>query len=395
VGADVTVTNAGGAVPVRTPAPRLAWIDNVRTTVIFLVVHMHACVTYSHVGGWYVNEGDDPPILAKVPFIVWQGHLQAFFMGLLFFLSGVFAQRSLAKRGPVPFTRERLVRLGLPAALFMTVIHPFTVAVLIIGAGDHAWASIPEYLARYYTSTRVLSGNGPLWFALALLFFCLVFAALPRRACKEQKPPPGARALLGFGLALAVSSFFVRIVQPIGTNVLNMQLCFFPQYIAAFIAGVAAARSGWLDALVTSRRARVAGWMALIVGPLVQLTVMILGGEIHKEGEIAYPYAGGFHWQAAAIAAWEQFSGLGLALGLMAWFRAKGNDASPLARWLSDRSFGVYVLHTPVLVAITPLLRPLHADIYDSALILTAVGLALSYLAADLAKRTPGLRAIL
>ena len=33
------------------PASRFAWIDNLRTLVIVLVVNMHACVTYSHVGG--------------------------------------------------------------------------------------------------------------------------------------------------------------------------------------------------------------------------------------------------------------------------------------------------------------------------------------------------------
>jgi hypothetical protein len=38
----------------RTPTQlRIAWIDNLRALLIVLVVNMHACVTYSHIGRWY------------------------------------------------------------------------------------------------------------------------------------------------------------------------------------------------------------------------------------------------------------------------------------------------------------------------------------------------------
>ena len=48
----------------------------------------------------------------KIVFVFWQGHLQVCCMGLLFFLSGIFTHHSLERRGPGPFLRERLVRLG-------------------------------------------------------------------------------------------------------------------------------------------------------------------------------------------------------------------------------------------------------------------------------------------
>ena len=41
--------------------------------MIVLVINMHACVTYSHVGGWYLTSEIEPSLAAKVPFIVWQG----------------------------------------------------------------------------------------------------------------------------------------------------------------------------------------------------------------------------------------------------------------------------------------------------------------------------------
>ena len=104
---------------------RLPWIDHLRTLVILLVVSMHACVTYSHVGDWYVMAERVPSLPEKLVFIFWQAHLQSFFMGLLFFISGYFAHGALGRHGPGRFLRERAVRLGLPTLLYMLVIHPF------------------------------------------------------------------------------------------------------------------------------------------------------------------------------------------------------------------------------------------------------------------------------
>src|SRR5206468_3515329 len=102
-----------------------------RTLMIVLVVNMHACVTYSHVGSWYRMEDPEPAMLMKIAFMFWQGHLQAFFMGFLFFLAGVFAHGSLERRGLKSFLHERFTRLGLPSLLYMLLIHPFMVFVLL------------------------------------------------------------------------------------------------------------------------------------------------------------------------------------------------------------------------------------------------------------------------
>ncbi|MBI3418418.1 MAG: acyltransferase [Verrucomicrobia bacterium] len=378
---------------------RFAWIDNLRTTVIVLVVNMHACVTYSHVGGWYVTEQPEPSLSEKIPFIFWQGHLQAFFMGLLFFLAGVFALRSLERHGAAKFLRERWLRLGLPALLYMVLIHPFIVYVLLGAPRIPNRPPLGTLYADYVTSVRVLRGNGPLWFALALLAFCLALVAW-RTASRQLRPTPDRKSsapsptsLLVFGCVLVVTTFAIRLVQPIGTDVLNFQLCFFPQYVAAFIAGVAAGRDGWLQELATARRARVAGWLGLIGGPMLLAGVIALGGPPPERG--SNPYAGGWQGQAFGLAMWEQLAGLGLGLGMLALFRARLNRDHAIARWLSERAFGVYVLHAPILVALTPLLRPLHANAFVNVALLTALGLIASYAAADLARRIPGLRAIL
>jgi len=378
---------------------RLAWIDNLRTLMIALVVNMHACVTYSHVGSWYRMEDPEPPMPLKIAFMFWQGHLQAFFMGLLFFLAGIFAHRSLVRRGPKAFLRERASRLGFPSLLFMLLIQPFMLFVLLGHPHIPDRPSLAAIFGRYVTSGKILSGSGPMWFALALLFFCAVLAAF--RAWRPAKtlaanPPsnaPGASTLIGFGAVLVFSTFAVRLVQPIGTNVLNFQLCFFPQYIAAFIVGVAAGKHGWLDALAAARRSRIAGWLGCVGGPLLLAIIAVVGGPPPQVGPD--PYSGGWNVRAFALVAWEQFTGLGLALGSMAWFHKRCNSAGRVATWLSERAFAVYLLHAPVLVALTLLIRPAAINPLVGAGLLTVTGLAASFAVADVVRRVPGLRKIL
>ncbi len=246
------------------PGHRLPWIDHLRTLVILLVVNMHACVTYSHVGGWYVLSEREPSLGSKIPFILWQGHLQSFFMGLLFFVAGYFAHGSLARRGPAAFVRERLFRLGLPTLLYMLVIHPF----ILLGLNPwHAqFAPAAKWYSKFLLSGSFVGASGPLWFAFALLIFCLVLAAWRAMGSSAAEiagqvhvhPPtsPSARALWLFALGLGCITFVVRLAQPIGANILNMQLCFFTQYVAAFATGLLAARHGWLVALASTACAR-------------------------------------------------------------------------------------------------------------------------------------------
>ncbi len=92
----------------------------------------HARVCHLQPPGWLVlMEGTRADHAVKIVFIFWQAHLQAFFKGLLFFLAGVFAHRSLERRGSGKFLRERGRRLGLPSLLYVLLIHPIMVYVLL------------------------------------------------------------------------------------------------------------------------------------------------------------------------------------------------------------------------------------------------------------------------
>jgi glucans biosynthesis protein C len=126
---------------------------------------------------------------------------------------------------------------------------------------------------------------------------------------------------------------------------------------------------------------------------LLLAAIAVLGGPPPEHGPNSY--AGGWNARAFAFVVWEQFAGLGLALGLMAWFHRRWNATGRVAAWPSERSFAVYLLHAPVLVVLTPVVRPAAIHPFVGTALLTAVGLAASFMVADAAKRVPGLRTIL
>jgi peptidoglycan/LPS O-acetylase OafA/YrhL len=120
------------------------------------------------------------------------------------------------------------------------------------------------------------------------------------------------------------------------------------------------------------------------------LALLATGGR-HASVEVFF---GGAHWQAFGLALWEQLTGLGLALGGLALFARFFSTDSRALRWLADRSFGVYMLHAPVLVALAMAFRLLPYHLYGLVALLTMTGLTSTFVLADVARRIPGLRAI-
>ncbi|CAN5529467.1 acyltransferase [soil metagenome] len=386
----------GAALPVASPSPkpgRLYWVDNLRTAVILLVVNMHACVTYTHLGDWYVTEGKDPSLVTTVVFGLWQGHLQAFFMGLLFFLSGIFAYGSILRKGPGAFMRERLVRLGGPALFYMLVIHPFI--LLVLNPWGTERGSKLAWYGEYLRSGQFVGSSGPLWFALALLIFCAALALAVKLGWASRTPTEGASTpkpatLWALGMGTAIATFFVRVPFPNGTSVLNFQLSNFAQYVVAFILGLQVARAGSLEKIALSRVARKAGGLALWIGPLAVGAIFFL--LAHGDPKAM---RGGWSLPAFGDDLWEQLAGLGLGLGMLALFARRFNVWEKREKWLSDRAFAVYVLHAPVLIALTMLFRPLPSSPFLMVPLLTVTGWIASFVVADIARRIPLLRSIL
>jgi glucans biosynthesis protein C len=255
--------------PTAPAGSRVAWIYNIRWTVIAMVVLDHACVTYSGIGLWFYKENLPRDIASTIVFSLYQTFAQAFFMGLLFFLAGTLVPRAYDRKGFLRFAGDRAVRLGVPSLVFMLLLDPLTNAIRTIGTGGgFSWS---EFLPRYrdfVLSGSFLSASGPLWFAVALLVFSIIYALVrlvvdalrggaPRKVAADAKPLAGRTvtlAVMALTAFIALLAFAVRLVQPLGTSVVNMQLGFFASYVVLFVAGLSAGRRGLLDAIPPKAR---------------------------------------------------------------------------------------------------------------------------------------------
>lgn len=371
--------------------PRLLFIDNIRWTMIVLVLSMHASDTYSPFGNWYYRDRGAVSFGSALAFATYQTFLQAFFMALLFFIAGYFAAPSLDRKGRRAFLRDRSIRLGLPTLLYMLAIGPVTQYFL-----SHSWGK-GGFAHQWLTHLRDgewLSETGPMWFCAALLAFSILYALLKPAAPQIRRGAaagPGGLAAAFIG-AMALATFLVRIPLPEDRALLNMHPGDFPQYALMFAAGIFAYRGAWLD--------RVRGGLAVrwSLGPLLLalplFAVLIVAGGALR-GETA-AYLGGFNPVSAGKCLWESLVCVGMSFGLLALYRRYFDRQSRLARFFSDNSFAVYVFHPPVLIALALLLHPLAAPPLVKAAALTVLATIATFsLSALVIRRLPLLRQIL
>ena len=382
---------------------RLLFIDNIRWVMIMLVLSMHAAVTYSGHGSWYYTEPARLGLPQDFTFLTYQVFLQSFFMGFLFFIAGYFVPGAYDKKGTVRFLRDRAIRLGLPALLFIFVIQPLT-CYYAAGVWDTDQGFWGAY-QRYIVHGRFLSGSGPLWFCIALLGFCLIYAGFRKSGSRPnqrgaggptERPVrptsfPRAIAVTGFIGLITIATFLVRIPWPNGTSFYNMQFCYFSQYIAFFIAGTLAYRHSWLSTLSAATSCRW-GFTGLFGGLAIWFTLVAL--NIHAKTYA--PFDGGWHWQSLCMCLLESLAGTGISLGLLGLFREKFNRQGRWAVFFSASAFAVYVFHTPILIVITRLLTDLHWLPLLKFLLATVLSIIATYaLSALVFRRIPFLKNIL
>ena len=397
--ADISI---GATAPTRSEArsaTRLLFIDNIRWSMIILVLSMHAVDTYSPFGNWYyvdrpksggIESGLGSGLGTAIAFAVYQSFLQAFFMALLFFIAGYFSAASYDRKGFSKFVRDRALRLGVPTLLYMLVIGPLTQYFL-----SWTWGTggFPHQWLLHLRDGEWLSETGPMWFCAALLIFSILYGLIRRTGWTEPRielsgDRSGGVAI--FTAAMAASTFLVRIGIGEGDSVLNMHPGDFPQYVLMYAAGAFCFRGSWLTEL--SDRFCVSA-AALLLGLSVPLfaALIVFGGGL--QGDTA-SYSGGLNPVSAGKCLWEALVCVGMGFLLLAVYRRHFDTQGRFARWLSDNAFGVYLIHPPILIGSAILLHPLGLNAIAKALLLTGVTAIVSFAASAWIVRKSPLRAI-
>lgn len=369
--------------------PKIAYIDRLKVIMTVLVILHHTFITYGAPGGWYYCQKTTNEI-AKIPMTLFVAVNQSFFMGFFFFLSAYFMPSSLRKKGVKKFISDRIIRLGIPLVFYSFVLGPLmNYMIYYWGYGKHI--TLLQYLGGYDNWIDF----GVLWFVAALLLFTVIYVAWDALASKNNDHVQTIKVghIIYFALTIGLVSFFVRLIFPLGwvLKPVGFQLAYFPQYIALFSAGILAARYKWLDS-IGDKQGRKGLWLTLLMVVIV-FPALFVGVKVLK---LPFDwFNGGWHWQSIVLAFWEQLTGFGIIIALVAKGKRSWNNSSPFWDSLSRRAFAVYIFHPLLVISLTLAFFNWPVEPALKLLIVAPLAVVGSFLLASVLVLIPGVKRII
>jgi glucans biosynthesis protein C len=385
-----------------TPQPRasvrLDYLDTIRAILITLVIALHAAIAYGAMGDWtYVDPVTNE--LSAILLTVVTTTVQAFSLGLYFFISGYFTPGSYDRKGGWRFWKDRLLRLGLPMLVYTFALSRITVYVALKAMGE-VTTSFWEFASRTFITG---ADEGPTWFIFALLLF-LIGYTIWRLATKTTPEKtswisslkvPGKTTILLFGLVVSVLMFVVGLKSKVGDTlnvfgIFNLMTIFFVQYILFFILGILAYRNNWLSKFPSKD---LKFWAWLLLGLFLSLPVAFVAGGAASGS--ADRFIGGPYWQSAMFMLWVGLFSVTISMTLILWLRDCKQPRSKLMAFAGPNSYGVYLIHPMILVPVTVWMTPVALHPLLKFAIVLPVVVVLCFLISAGLRKLPGLRSIL
>jgi len=374
-----------------TASSRMFFVDNLRVFLTILVVIFHLAITYGAIGSWSYRERPTTD-LAEALLSMFVILNQLYFMGLFFLISGFFVPGGIDRKGGLRYLKDRLVRLGIPLAVFGLLLSPYIEYIKGITEGYYAGSLGGFYLAYWQ---RMDFAPGPLWFVEVLLAFTIVYLLgraawdwvkrhiLQSTATRTPQPLTQAK-IIAFILILAPLNFAVRLLIPIGEEWNHLGVGFFPQYILLFASGILAYRNGWLPDL--PRKVRKV-WSVVAILTLVAIPLlMIVGGA----ADDMTPFAGGLTWQSGVLGSLEAIFCTSMSIMLLGLFRQKVDRQGRFGKLLSRDAYSVYIIHPLVIIPLAYLLRGVSIDPLLKFVLVAPLGVSLCFAVAQfLMRRIP------
>lgn len=390
---------------------RVAYLDNLKVVLVAVIIAGHSTVGYAPAtgiwkGSWpyqdiqEVTLGHVSQVMLAIPVLP----AMLFAMALFFLISGLVTPGSVARKGPARFACRRLVRLGIPLAVWTLGVWP-----ALLFARDRV---DPSY---YYNTSfwdEVVHRHpsfepGPMWFVEVLLIFSLGYAAwrlaygawrgwrthhLPRSAIPSRLGAAGSHPLRGRTLVLlaagtSLATILVRLVFPFNSSqVLNLKLWQWPTYLGMFGLGISAFQRGGLDPVPNRVRRR--------CGQTVLLSLVALGllfAAITLAGYNTDVLKRHLHWAPTLFAAIEGPMVVGMCVWLLALAqRHLSRPPRAPGRALARSAFAAFVIQGPIVFELQVAVRSLGVPAELKALSVACAAVTASFaMAWLLVSRTP------
>ena len=381
-------------------ARRSPYLDNVKVVLVAAIIVGHAFGSYTSTEMFAYADVRETTLApaTEAALIAVIAPVGLFMIPLLFLIAGLLTPGSLERKGPGPFVRDRLWRLGVPFAVYSFLLWPVLLYALYRPLGNASGSYWRELVG---TREEALD-TGYLWFIGDLLLFSLVYAAwaaLRRSASRTRATPNPPRELrfthlLGLAAVVGATTFAVRFVFPFDSQkYVDLNLYQWPECIALFALGVAAARRRWRtgipDRLRRQCRAATLVSAAAFVGILATAGV---GGALDQSS-----WEGGWQWPALVFA----IGGSALAVFEPVWLLAEAQrHLDRTLRWVrpavSRSAYGAFLLQGLFLLGLAVALRPVPVPAELKAVLVAAGSVAGSFsLAWLLVSRVPGMSTVL
>lgn len=189
-----TLVRVSAETQVPATAPRRGELDALRVFVVLGLVFFHSALVFSPDDDFYVKNAETTEAVT-----VFAGFGVIWAMPMLFLVAGLGSRYSIRRRGPARFTRERLLRLGVPLVFATLVLCPLPQWLRLraadAGYDESYWRFWPRFLTVHPDPAGfpfVLEGEhfetGHLWFVVLLLVFSLLLAPVAARLAAWTEP---------------------------------------------------------------------------------------------------------------------------------------------------------------------------------------------------------------
>jgi glucan biosynthesis protein C len=385
---------------------RLFFIDHLRASLVILVVLHHIALVYGGIPPFYYLEPPSPTnnLLASLVLFAFVLFNQAWFMGAFFLLAGYFTPGSFDRKGPGSFLKDRLLRLGIPLIIFIFVLSPISHLGLYAMPASQGGITTPLTWQTFPYSAFL--GLGPLWFVAMLLIFSFGYAGwrmLTRNRTSTSMSRSSVPSYLNIGifiLALALVSYLVRIIVPLGQPVSLFvyflsfpTIAYLPQYLSFFVLGTIASRHDWFQTL--PRSMGIGGFVAALVATILLFPVAFISllTAIENASQQLPPFGYGT-WQSAVYTLWDSIFAVGMCLALIPLFRRFFNGQGRLGRFLSQQSYSVYIIHVTIVVLIAIALKGISLEHLLKFGIVAVMVVPICFAAAFVVRKIPGVSRI-
>ncbi len=380
-------TRAPGATtrtaPSGSPGGRQAWADTLKVALVAGVIVAHATMAWTGLETWVFDEPTvREPLLDLLLLLELVGALIG--MPLFFLVAGLFTPPALRRKGSRRFLTDRLVRLGVPLVFFCVVLSP------IVEWADPDTAGWDRGFLAFAVHTWWPPVPGPAWFLAVLLLFSGGYVALRAvRPARAHPAPLRARTLVAAGLCVAVPSYLIRIVVPLGEERWHLAVAQSPAWVVGFALGVLAAERHWFGSVPPRLDRRIAqvAWGAVGTCVLVVATAAATGIDIDRFG-------GGGGALSAIIAVLEATLVVAMSLWIVATFRRRVHGQGRLMSAAGRAAFAAFLVHQVVLVWLVLASHQVGWPPEAEYLLVATVGVVMSFAVAAALVRVPGVRRI-